>query len=287
MITASDLQYTAQRLAEQMAGVSPRISVITDPNDATRKVVVGLDNTEDGTRIRVLEDATQAFAELAPGPQRRTGSAKLTDEDSFIAYLKRWGGARTVIYADTAALGFTAVLDDHPEGDSATAWRQHRATYACPRSPEWTAWTAIDGKPMTQIQLADFVEARLEDLVTLKDGPSPLEVLAISRALTIKTKGTYQREINPTNGDRILVCKTETDTGSTIIPRAFAIAIPVFDGEAVRHHVEVRVRLEVVEGVPQFTLIMHRRKEVEREAFGEVRAKIEKETARPLLSGTP
>lgn len=279
---------------KHLAGVEPRVLVQADPNAPTRSVLLGLSTTAGGgSQVSVLTDAMAALAKLAPGPQRRAGSARLTDEDSFVGYLLRWGGPQTVVYADTTALGFTAVLDDHPAGTFETAWREHRASYACPRSAAWLAWTAIDGRPQSQRQLADFIEARLEDLVAPTDaegkraaGPMPLEILSIARALTIKTKGTYRCEIDPGSGDRILELKTETDTGSTVIPRAFAIAIQVFEA-GVRYQVEVRIRVETEEGVPQFTLVMHRRKEIELDAFGEVRAKIGKETARPVLSGAP
>lgn len=273
-------------VGRQLAGAGPRVLAVADPNDPGRQVLVGLVSNEHGETIRVIDDAMAALAKLAPGPQRRAGISKLTDEDSFIGFVQRWGGDGTVIYADTAALGFAAVLDDHPGGPRATAWREHRAIYACPRSPAWIEWTRVDGKPLTQAQLADLIEARLEDLVTAQGMPAPLDVLGVARAITIKTKGTYQREINPSNGDRILVCKTETDTGSTVIPRAFAIAVPVFEA-GVRYQVEVRIRVEIVEGVPQFTLVLHRRKEIELDAFSEVRAKIAKETGRPVLAGVP
>jgi uncharacterized protein YfdQ (DUF2303 family) len=282
-VSNDDNIQTAIDAGRQLAGAGPRVLAVADPNHPGRQVLVGLVSDSHGETIRVLGDAMDALGKLAPGPQRRAGVSRLTDEDSFIGFVQRWGGEGSVIYADTAGLGFTAVLDDHPEGPHATAWREHRGVYACPRSPAWIEWTRIDGKPLTQPQLADFIEARLEDLVAAEKMPTPLDVLGVTRAITLKTKATYQREIAP-NGDRIVVCKTETDTGSTVIPRAFAIAIPVFEA-GVRYQVEVRVRVEIVEGVPVFTLVMHRRKEIELDAFREVRAKIAAETGRPILAG--
>lgn len=278
----------ALEAGEIIAGINPRIHILTDPNDehGARKVVVGLVGGEHGAEIRVLDDATKVLEEMAPGPRHRAGLARLTDEDSFIAFVARWGSDDTVIYADTAALGFTAVLDDHPAGEDGSRWQQHRAIYTCPRSAEWQEWSGRDGKPFTQTEFGDFLESRLEDLVAGESMPAPLDVLAVARQLHIRTTGEFRREINTTTGDHILVNKSQTDTGSTVIPRAFAIAIPVFDG-GVRYQLEARVRLTFENGSPRFSFVLHRRKEVERLAFGAVRAKVAKETGRLVLAGVP
>jgi len=229
----------------------------------------------------VLAELDQRFA-----ARPRAGTTALSEVDAFIAHLQRWGSDATVVYASNAAMAFEAVLDDHPAGAGGAAARAHRATYACPRSAEWTTWTALDGKPQTQTQFADFVESRLEDLVGAPGYPAPTEVLQVGRALNILTTGKFKREINPTNGDSILICTTETSAESTQIPRAFMLAIPVFDaGE--RYQVEARVRFALVENRPSFSFTLYRRAEIERDAFGEVRAKVGKETGRLVLAGTP
>lgn len=269
--------------------VSKRTQWIIDPRD--RNIGVPLTIDHEGA-VTVMTDV---LAELDNRwrDRPRAGTTTLTEVDSFIAHLRRWGSERTVVYAGTAAMAFEAVLDDHPPDELTTAARQHRASYTCPRSAEWLAWTQLDGKPMGQVAFADFIESRLEDLVDgakltppVEGFPRPLDVLQVGRALNILTKGTFQREINPTNGDSIFVCKTETDAKSTQIPRAFLLAIPVFEG-GTRYQVEARVRFALVEGRPQFSFSLHRRAEVERDAFDEVRTKVAKETGRLVLAGTP
>lgn len=280
----------------QLAGIGPRLAFLEHPDREGQpgaKVPIALitEATDDGrfiSRVRVPEDVVHAFADQAPGPRRREGTVTLTDEDSFIAFVNRWGSQATVIYANTDALAFVAVIDDHPQGDAVAAahWRKHRATYACPRDPAWKAWIANDGTGMAQVAFADFIEARLEDMVKAEGCAAPLDVLQMARQLHIRTKGTFQREINPTTGDSILVNKTETDTGSTVIPRAFAIAIPVFEGGE-RYQIEARVRFGFVEGAPRFSYTLHRRKENERDAFNAIRRKIGDATDRLVLAGTP
>lgn len=253
--------------------------------------VVLVTSNEGETSVQLAKDVLEELDARMPGPRRRKGRVSLQDVASFCDYLKRYADpAQAVVYANVQAMTFEAVINEHPAGDDddpgTTGWRDFRAGYACPRSSEWQAWTAKDGHGMKQDEFADFLEARLEDMTTGDGYPKPVEVLAIARQLHIKTKGTFQREVNPTNGDNILVHKTETETGSTQIPRAFAIAIPVFEGGE-RYQVEARVRFAIGERGPVFSYTLHRRSEIERDAFGGVRAAVAAATGLPIYSGTP
>lgn len=284
------------KAGEAAGGVTARVTWLEHPEDDSIKIPIALEHSEDGSQVLVLESAIKAMDARRGGPPRRTGITRLTEVDSFIAHVLRWGCADTVIYADTAALAFTAVLDDHPAGpeNGDTAWREHRAHYACPRSAEWKAWTDREGKPMSQGEFGDWIEARLEDLVLGKgtDGkaiagaPAPTAILMMARQLHIRTKGTYERVIDPTTGDYSMVSKSETEPGSTVIHRAFWIAIPVFEGGH-RVQIEARVRFAVTEGRPSFAFVLHRRAEVERDEFMAVRAKVAAETKMLLLAGNP
>lgn len=280
---------TAIEAGTSLAGIGPRVTFIAHPSDDGNKIPIALvQGSECNDEIEVLTEALAILDGRAPGPRRREGTIVLTEVDSFIAYAKRYGGERTIVYAHTDSLAFVAVLDDHPAGPSPTdtAWRGHRARYACPKSPEWLAWTALDGVAQPQDKFADFIEGRLEDLATGDGFPKATDVLQMARNLLINTKGTFQRQLNPTTGDSILVNKTETETGSTVIPRAFLLGIPVFEGGA-RYQVEARVRFGFSDGRPAFTYTMHRRKEIERDAFGELRATVHFATTFPVLAGSP
>lgn len=285
---------SAITLARESVRIGMRIDELGHPDDAETAIPVFLETNADGaTKVEVATEALALLDRRLPGPRRREGSVRLTEVLSLIEYVKRYGDENSVIYADTKALAFSVIFDEHPPGPgtgaavgAGTGWRNFRAVYACPRSPEWLTWCQSDGKAMKQEEFADFLEARLEDMAAAENYPKPIEVLAVARQLNIRTKGEFRREINPTNGDAILVCKSETDTGSTQIPRAFAIVIPVFESGA-RYQVEARVRFALVGGVPQFSYTLHRRAEIERDAFGEVRERIAGETGRLMLAGNP
>lgn len=281
---------------EAAAGVGPRVTWLEHPEDDAVKIPIALEHADGGSQVVVLEAAIKAMDARRPGPPRRAGLTRLTEVDSFIAYVLRWGSTYTVVYADTAALAFTAVLDEHPGGGvtSDTAWREHRAHYACPRSAEWKAWTEREGKPMSPSEFGDWIEARFEDLVLGKDdtgkaiagSPPPTAILMMARQLNVKIKGTIERVVDPVSGDYTMVNKSETEHGSTTIHRSFWIAIPVFEGDK-KYGIEARVRFTVTEGRPAFAFVLHRRAEVEREAFSEARTKVAAETKMLLLAGAP
>lgn len=280
-MTATDTQ-AAVDAGRASATANSRITHIEHPLDPKIRVPLVLDvHQQPSCPSDALAELDTRYAK-----RPRAGTTQLTEVDSLIAHVLRWGSEQTVIYADTAALSLTAVLDDHPADPTTTAARQHRAHYACPRSAEWTAWTALDSKPQGQTQFADFIESRLEDMVGGPGYPAPTDVLQVARTLNIMTTGQYRREINPTNGDYVFTAKQDTDSKSTQIPRAFLIAIPVFDG-GTRYQIEARVRFTLTENRPAFSFTLYRRAEIERDAFGEVRAKVAKETGRLVLAGVP
>lgn len=277
---------------KELAGAAPRIVHIAHPQAPSNMIPVALVTTTEGeTTIVPLVEALEILDKREPFALRRDNLVRLYEAESLIAYVKRFGSERTLVYANTTGFEFTAVLDDHPEAPAGTpedkaGWRAHRAYYACPRSPEWLAWTGRDGKASSQTEFADFIEGRLEDLVSADGFPRPVDILQVARNLNIRTKGQFQREMNPTNGDYIMVNKLETTSESTQIPRAFVIGVPVFEGGQ-RYQVECRIRFSIVGGTPQFSFVMHRRLEIERDAFNGVRSKIGTDTGRLILAGTP
>src|SRR5687768_10976136 len=84
--------------------------------------------------IVVPQGATVQDAEsYLPAPLRKKGSVILNVVGSFIAYVNAEKSGATRIYGQQNPPGFVAVLDDH---GAEPAWKDYRASYACPRSLE-------------------------------------------------------------------------------------------------------------------------------------------------------
>ena len=268
--------------------VMQRLALLEHASTGTA-IPVRFVETDDGSRIELADDIGQYMERNRRAPLRRKGTTVLSELGAFCAFVSRYKSEASAIYADVEQMTLTCVFNEAPAGEVLAAWRDHRAVYAAPRSPAWIEWTRLDGREMDQDSFADFIEAHLEHLITGRDVdakpyPAPVEVLQMARDLTVLTKGTFKRTVNPTNGSMILECKNEEDTGSTVIPRAFLIGIPVFDGGA-PYQVECRIRMQMQNGRPMFRYQMHRRTEIERDAFLEVRLTAADQTALPLFAG--
>jgi uncharacterized protein YfdQ (DUF2303 family) len=263
-------------------GIEDRLKIVDVGNGARVAVAVG-----NGGRPFVLESVTTRLRDAAPAPPRRTGNATLHEVESFIAYVNRYKiQGQTTLWADAKAFTMAAVLDDAPEGADITkaGWCEHRARYICPRSPEWIAWTGLEGKALRQEAFAQLLEDRLEELTSGDGFPAPAEMLSMARSLTINVQGKFRRQIDPTTGTGILQHENEHGAGSTKIPRAFLLALRVFDGGAT-YRVEARIRFSLTAEGPTFSFNLHRREVIERDAFGEVRERVGSATGLVVFAG--
>jgi uncharacterized protein YfdQ (DUF2303 family) len=283
--TETSAAVEAGRLA---ATLKERTGSITHSSGISVPVAVGADGN-----VHVMQGVMDATARLAERPLRRVGRSEHHELESFMAYVNDYKtgdeDARTVAFADASRFQIEALLDYHPAPGVAAAWAEHRARYVCPRSPEWLAWTALDGKPMTQDAFADFIESHLDEL---RDGdkgagmPRPIEVLEMVRNLAVHSVGQFTRKIDPTTGTGTLICKTEHSAESTKIHRAFLVGLRVFEGGEA-YAVEARIRFSLESGRASFSYTLHRRTEIERDAFGDVRKAVIAGCSIPVYAGAP
>lgn len=250
------------------------------------RVVLAIGNNG---KPELVDDLDQPLREAALGPPRRHGNMVLHEVDSFIEHVKRFAlPDQTTIWADAKDFSIQVVYDDDPAGGDlkAAGWRAHRARYTCPRSPEWLAWTALEGKEIRQEAFAQFLEDRLDDIASKEGFPKPAELLEVARNLVIHAKGAFKKTFDPVSGTGTLVCETEHGPGSTRIPRAFVLGLRVFEGGE-PYEVEARIRFAMREGTPIFGFVLHRRAEIERDAFNDVRKAVAAGTRMPVFAGSP
>jgi uncharacterized protein YfdQ (DUF2303 family) len=247
-----------------------------------------------GEQAKVLTDIIELRDQRAERPRRRKGTASFAELASFIDHVNRFKDADSAIFADISGPKLTAVLDYHKAGaESDPRWGQHRSVYAPPLSEQWRIWTAKDGVPMTQDEFAQFIEDHMDDLRSPpsdrtheRDLPAPSEVLTMARHLVVRTKGTFERSINPTTGEFALINKNENEQTSTKIPRAFLLGIPVFEAGA-QYAVEARMRMAMGPGGPRFAYSLYQPNEIKRHAFDEVRTMAAERTGLPMFAGSP
>jgi uncharacterized protein YfdQ (DUF2303 family) len=244
---------------------------------------------DEGQQWEMAEKAMAYLEHHRPTPRARTNTPTFRELDSFVEYVNRFKGPNTVIFADDAKSRVVAVFDYHPEGPDqrAAGWGRHRAEYTCPLAPEWVAWNEIDGKAMSQEDLATFLDEHSADLVEDKESAlaAPNEIVTLSRNLHIVSKGTVTRKVNEATGEYEMVNKLEHVEQSTSIPKGFKIGVSVYIGGD-RYGVEMRLRFRVADGRPTFAMVIQRKIETLRDAFAAVRDAAGEKTGVPVYVGT-
>jgi uncharacterized protein YfdQ (DUF2303 family) len=138
-----------------------------------------------------------------------------------------------------------AIFNDH-RGDQA-GWRDDRAVFDCPLSPEWQRWTAASGKQMTQEAFATWIEDNLPDIAM----PPAADMLEISRSLEAKKKVNFASGLRLSNGQHQITYEESIEgtaaKGRLMVPEVFSLGIPVLEGGD-RYQVEARLRYRIADG---------------------------------------
>lgn len=143
---------------------------------------------------RQVSDITDKIHACLPNPIARTGNIELKSLASLCAYARRMREPNSVILADKDTSLLRVVFDHHdavnnevaaePEedveifepgvklvevDDPNPQWGRFTATYRFPFSKAWKAWSGQHGQPMSQEQLAEWVEEQVDDILDVND----------------------------------------------------------------------------------------------------------------------
>ncbi len=248
-------------------------------------------NGEELLAVRLAPGDAFSIADLeqyAPVPRRKRGRFTVTDPDSLVAYAKRHLTRETQLWGDRNAGRLAAIFDDHEAGENGGAgWGAHRVELHLARSVEWQTWTQRSGRPMTQVDFAELVEERAQDIVE----PTGAEMLEIAQSLHATKSAAFRSDTRLSNGETRLVYEETLDAragqrGDLIVPTRFALALRVWEGTQ-PYRVEARFRYRLTDGRLSIAFILDRLDDVVREAFGELAADVADKVGAPLFHGTP
>lgn len=177
-------------------------------------------------------------------PLRKRGTVVLNDVASFTAYVNAEKTSATRLYGQYQPPGFQVVFNDH---GAEPAWKDYRATYACPLSVEWKTWTGMSGRQMSQADFAMFIENNLPDIAI----PPAADMLEISRSLEAKKKVNFASGIRLSNGQNELTYEEQISgtaaKGKLQVPEEFTVGIPVLEG-GINYAVVARLRYRIADG---------------------------------------
>lgn len=220
---------------------------------------------------------------LFPVPARAKGTVVYRDAASFCAAVKmHTAGDATILYGNPLAPSFKAVFNDN---GTEPGWRDHVATYACPKSVEWATWTGQNKKVLTQEQFAQFIEDNAPDCVS----PPAADMIEIARTLEAKKKVNFASGIRLSNGQNELTYEEEVSgtagKGKFTVPEVFTIGIAVLEGGP-KYAVNARLRYRIADG-GKLTIWfdLERPHKVLEDAAKEVWKSIETETGFTILNG--
>jgi hypothetical protein len=333
---AEIVQPTPKNIAETLLAELPRmadVQIIARPerlHDAdapddmmTTPHIVAIPNGL--TRHDLTADWQKAQATLQP--YRRTGTARMLDLASLIAWANRFKGPDSVLFADIGAKpSLTCIADYHAGGapvssptarDPTASHCRHRAAYAFPVSREWETWTGVSGTPLTMPQFGEFIEANAKDLLnptpnilrpTYQDKAEPWELAMIAVAEQLGGRfGTYavlqqlakQFAVNEVNN---IVTSNNRDSGEQVLqflnehkdPDGAPISIPNLFMIAVpvfdgdaAYRLAVRFRYRKFGASIAFIMSLHNPDVVFRDAVKLAITTATTETALPVLAGFP
>lgn len=236
-----------------------------------------------------VESLKPLLDEYLTHPERRRTRVVLTELSSLAEYINLYKAPETLVYIDDRDQlkpSITVVFDEHEpltrtkleraaarvagddledDTEARPGWREHRAGYQFPLTPEWQAWVDVSKKAQSQGEFAAFLEDHVTDVVNPADPGEPAKkmaeelgltlagqgkLLALSRGLAVNVDQKVLSEQNLTSGEGKLVFEerhNDTNGAPLSVPGAFAIAVPVFRGGA-HYRIPVRLKYRVPPG---------------------------------------
>jgi hypothetical protein len=203
----------------------------------------------------------------------------LLDERSFGEYFTRFCVEPSLLFAlpDEVGVTFTAVFDYHERAQPGSC--KHLATFMPRRSVEWTRWSAVNGKAMSQLDFAQFLENNTCDVVN----PAGADLRAIVNAFEVDGVIVFQ------NGSvKFAFCNEQkAKAGELEVPEIFELRFPLWDGEEpVELQARLRYRLSQDGGLKLWFELINPHLVI-RDGIQLLIARVTKSTGRPVLLGKP
>lgn len=231
---------------------------------------------------------------VLPAPARKSGTTVLNDAESFISVVNDQSGSNTRLFSTINPPTFTAVFNHHADE---AGWGDHKAQYNAPLSPEWVEWTGANTVKRNQVDMAQFLEANMVDVVFIAaefdepGSPDGATLLEICRTLEATKKVNFKSSVRLADGSTQFTYDEDVAGGAVkgtmAIPEQFSIGVPVFEnGEKYRQDVRFRYRIQEGGNLVMWLELIRPHKVIE-DAVKQLRAHIAEQTGLQVLNGSP
>jgi uncharacterized protein YfdQ (DUF2303 family) len=221
-------------------------------NDDGREFLASPPNPNSGEPSWLVQELTLPNAIAPIAPKIITQAVKLQDSYSLIEYVNRFKDADSVLFADIVSSTILAVIDYHTgagstvaglEGSDPTARHtKHTALLTLPLSLEWQTWMGIDGKMMSHVDFANFLEEHAIDILPLDTlhnssgeviEDAPTTIYELCREMQLRSN--YGASSVVRNGDYLSIEMQKGDDITTkrnvSMPASINLDVPVYFGE--------------------------------------------------------
>lgn len=214
-----------------------------------------------------------------PAPSRIREKVEFGDAESFILYITEFqADATPLVFFDDAAGAFNAVMDYSDPGTP--RWGDHAASFALRHAPEWKAWAARHGKPMSQDDFLSFMEDHADEIVSPKGG----ELLDIIMNFQETKSATFKNGQRFRDGSVRFQYTEEVKSESVSIPNTFDLSLAVYVGQQPRP-MEARIRYAVKEGKLNLWFDLLRWERIVRDAQMDMISAVRVGTSLPVFLG--
>lgn len=221
-------------------------------------------------------------------PARKTGTVTVTDVPSFLAVYGKHASEDAEVYADRNRGTITAILNAHTGHGGEPQWQDHRVVLQLKHTDAFNAWTAVNGKLMSQNAFAEFIEDRRADIIE----PAAAAMLELAQTFQATTKVDFKSSSILKSGQRQLsyvesIDATAGQRGSMAVPDTMTLAVAVWEGATVADVLTARLRFRITDGRLQLAVILDQLTDVVRAAFEGVIGEVQAGIKVPVLRGTP
>lgn len=196
-------------------------------------------------------------------PKTIEQAVTLQNADALKAYLNRFKGETSIMFADIAGSRIVGAIDYHGPGQGALV--KHKATLDLPYSEEWKTWSAINGQLKPQLEFARFIEENAPDVKS----PDAATLLEAVRDLQARRNVNFIQAVRTDSDNECFefTDNTEARTKDDLeLPTKFVLGIPVYFGDPdVEVHAFLRWKLEDAKLL--LGIKLHRAEHVRQAAF--------------------
>lgn len=261
------------------AALSPGERTITTASG--ERLILARDAEGNEALLNLEEEALNAISE-----SRIAQVVTLETQESLEEYVKRFTDESSVLFASIENNRIDAALDYHrADGVRLQSAVSHRAILTLQLSYEWKAWTAMDGKLVSQLEFVRFLEENVEDIRS----PDAATVIEACRDLQALRRADFRSVVREDSENYRIEYQEETNAKAKsdhlTLPSEFILSIPVyFDGQEVEVHALLRWKLEE-EGGLKLGFKLKRVERIRQAEFKRIATEVRESTGAMLTYG--